>query len=655
MIDVNHAISLFNQNAFIDLVSKYASYLGQNPTLDMVLAASYSKLDKHEQAHTIFTTLQQQFPTNPDIAFNDALIYKSEGNTEQCKRCLEKAIQINASYHPAHYALANLLFDASEFEKALNGYQLANKLAPNQLDYIRSLSGCYGQVSQHKQAFQCISQIFGSGHETTDDLVHGMQQLYLANDYVSARKMYQALPNNNGLQGYLHYYYALLEIDQKKLVLAANILQKVDANHLSPSDQKMLVANQHFCQFMLCGEDAELDAIQNLALSSVDKQLCVFAANLFETLGNLDSAEGVLKFSDEHFSGDAEINIIRSKVLLRRKEYDKCEDLLASLKVNNQSQLLDAEYQSIKLYESTNQIEKSAKTIIRIAEQLEEDAASSEVDFVSTINRLSRINTQAEVNKRKTSIDQNMVFIVGFPRSGTTLLESKLANVSNAKIFEETHALHDFLNSKNSTVNTTHVLDALNSLNNEQLDSLAVDYLRGLQDYVPFDDQDVIIDKMPLNGMYIDAILKLFPNAHVIVMLRDPRDICISCLKQSMIKTSSIDEFAKSYDVYMEFLHQRTNRYASDVSLLNYEFLVQNFATVFDNLLTKLGMQDSHISGNTQSDAAQNNRLFNTPSYDQVSKPVYTKAIGSFSKYADYLNFSDPTLLKWCKRLGYTG
>jgi hypothetical protein len=248
-----------------------------------------------------------------------------------------------------------------------------------------------------------------------------------------------------------------------------------------------------------------------------------------------------------------------------------------------------------------------------------------------------------------------MIFIVGFPRSGTTLLESKLAQIEGTKIFEETHALHDFLNSDANGKGRPALLGHLAALNNQQLDQLAADYLQGLQDYVSFDEDDVLIDKMPLNGMYIDQILTLFPNAQVIVMLRDPRDICISCLKQSMIQTYSVGEFAYNYDVYMTFLYERANASQSRVTILSYEDFVQEYKQTYALLLNTLGISDATVdlSQTGTGENERSNRLFNTPSYDQVSKPVYTNAVASFTPYVEHINFSQPALLRWCKQLGY--
>jgi tetratricopeptide (TPR) repeat protein len=691
-LDPNKVLELFKKSAFELVVKQFSASLGQHPMVDMMLAISLSKINEEAKAHKIFSDLQRHYPTNPDIAFNDALVFKQQGMIEVCQKKLRLALVLNQKYHPAYYALGNILFDQANYKEALKCYLKALKLAANQLDYLRSAASCYSKLREYQSAYLSISQVFGSGLEHTNDLVFSMQQLYLAKDYRKARKLFQRFNDTNLTSDYFRYYCCLIEIDEKRFVFALKHLHAINPKELSNDDAEMLQANICFCKFLLLADTQALNEIQQLTLNSVNKNIVIFAMNLFETLGRFDEV-GLLydKTVNENII-DNEISLIRAKVLVRQDLQtlnQKNQDFSTLIDVDNKIEGLqephaEAEaivisilnageqrkdavdrnlqlgclYQSIKLFDKQKRFAESWATMKKIETINAEIAKNIGIDFqthVETVSRLTGLNNQGRTSQQHKNIPK-MLFIVGFPRTGTTLLESKLALLPNIKLLEETHALQDFLECERP--NSPHaILEQLSSLDSGQLMQLSEEYISSLSDFVNFDNSDILLDKMPLNGLYIDAIRLLFPSANVVVMYRDPRDICISSLKQSMIQLYTVEQFSQQYDVYMTFLHRRLQADSNRICIVKYENLVTDFDNIYEHILEEIGLlmhYEASLQCSPDKDNLQVTQLYNTPSYDQISRPIYTSSIGNYKQYSAFFDFEHPLLKKWVDKLGYS-
>jgi tetratricopeptide (TPR) repeat protein len=690
-LDPNKVISLFKKGDFELVIKQFSASLGQHPTIDMMLAISFSKINEEAKAHKIFSDLQKCYPTNPDIAFNVALVFKQQGMIKACKKRLRSALVMNQQYHPAYYTLGNILFEQANYTEALKCYLKAVKLSANQLDYLRSAASCYSKLGQYQSAYLYIRQIFGSGLEHTNDLAFCMQQFYLAKDYRKARKLFQRFNDTNLASDYFYYYYCLIEIDEKRFVFALKQLQAINPKQLSYDDAEMLQANIFFCNFLLYADTQALNKIHQVTLNSVNKNIVIFTMNLFETLGRFDEVRLLYDKAVNENIIDNEISLIWAKVLVRQdlqtlnenNQYistlidvdNKTEDqqapheeaeaiLIFILNAGEQrKEALDKNlqlsclYQLIKLFEKQKRFAESWTTIKKIETMNAEIAKNIGTDFhthVETVTRLTCLNNHERTSEKHKTVPK-MVFIVGFPRTGTTLLESKLVLLPNIKLLEETHALQDFLECERSNSRHT-ILEQLSSLDKIQLTQLSEEYISSLRDFVNFDDSDVLLDKMPLNGLYVDAIRLLFPSAKVVVMYRDPRDICISSLKQSMIQLYTVDQFAQRYDVYMTFLHQRLQDDSNQMCNVKYEDLVTDFDNVYKYILKKIDLIITYKAGlqrNLEQDNHEVTQLHNTPSYDQINRPIYTSSIGSYKQYSAFLDFKHPLLKKWVNKLGY--
>ena len=138
--------------------------------------------------------------------------------------------------------------------------------------------------------------------------------------------------------------------------------------------------------------------------------------------------------------------------------------------------------------------------------------------------------SEFELDKNISKADQP-VFLIGFPRSGTTLLDTILRTHNLIDVIEEKPIVDKLL--KEIEKNTGSSFSNLEKIEELEIKNLKDLYNKERQNYVKFDKDKIYIDKFPLNIVYLAEINKIFPNARYILAVRNPRDSVLSCFMQS--------------------------------------------------------------------------------------------------------------------------
>lgn len=231
------------------------------------------------------------------------------------------------------------------------------------------------------------------------------------------------------------------------------------------------------------------------------------------------------------------------------------------------------------------------------------------------------------------------VFLVGFPRSGTTLLDQILSGHPEVTVLEEQDTLQDFL-----------ARYALNDAGMEALltappTQLAADRRRYWQRVdaclAGRPRRRVFVDKLPLNTLFIPHLRRLFPAARFVFALRDPRDVVLSCFMQSFVLNEAmrhfltLEETAEFYAVVMEVGRRSLAAAPDAVFTLRYEDLLEDTEGRARALLAFLGLGWDGAVLDFQ--ATARGRRINTPSYHQVAQPIYKDARERWRRYASEL------------------
>jgi tetratricopeptide (TPR) repeat protein len=247
------------------------------------------------------------------------------------------------------------------------------------------------------------------------------------------------------------------------------------------------------------------------------------------------------------------------------------------------------------------------------------------------------------------------VFLVGFPRSGTTLLDQILSGHPGIEVLEEQATLLDFL-SEFSTGDAA--LERLARLDEAELEPWRRRYWLRVQDFMPGrDPRRLFVDKMPLNSLYMPLIRRLFPGARFLFALRDPRDVVLSCCMQSfdlneaMRHFLSLDETARYYAAVMGIGAAAAARLQDHVHHIRYEDVVADTEGTARRLLEFLELPWEPSVLDFQHTARA--KRINTPSYHQVVEPIYTRARERWRRYENQLAPVLPLLQPFVERFGY--
>jgi len=252
------------------------------------------------------------------------------------------------------------------------------------------------------------------------------------------------------------------------------------------------------------------------------------------------------------------------------------------------------------------------------------------------------------------SRDPAPAFLIGFPRSGTTLLDQILASHSAIFCIEEaphfTAALEHVLADGLKRVQFSDLTDAV-------VAAVRAEYWRRVRaDHAPPPDA-LIIDKLPLNIVVLPLIERVFPDAKIIFALRDPRDVVLSCYQQRFGMNAAMAQFldlsaaAAYYDAVMTLFERCRDRLALDLHEVRYENVVADLESAARAIAAFLGVPFDPAMLAFQETART--RAIDTPSARQVIEPLYNSAIGRWRRYREHLAPVLPTLDRWAARYGY--
>lgn len=228
------------------------------------------------------------------------------------------------------------------------------------------------------------------------------------------------------------------------------------------------------------------------------------------------------------------------------------------------------------------------------------------------------------------------VFIVGMPRSGTSLMEQILSCHSKVHARGETTDVGDLAKK------IDYFPDGVRNISQEKLDALAGDYIRRLRDLAPSASR--VTDKMPGNYLYLGLISQVFPDARIINCRRDPRDICVS---QYMLDFATghyysynLETLAGAIKIYQDIMAYWHEVLPIPILDVRYEDLIADPRLWVSKILDFCGLEweDACLAFHASK------RQVVTASYDQVRQPLYTKSIARWKNYEKYLETANRIL-----------
>jgi tetratricopeptide (TPR) repeat protein len=252
--------------------------------------------------------------------------------------------------------------------------------------------------------------------------------------------------------------------------------------------------------------------------------------------------------------------------------------------------------------------------------------------------------------------EQCPVFVVGFPRSGTTLLEQMLDAHPDFCAMDERAFLHEL--TERMELAGQPYPSALAKLTETETEQLRAVYMTMVRKVVPGIGTRRLVDKNPLNMLCLPMIARLFPEARIILCLRHPCDVLLSCYMQSfrspafMVLCSSLERLARSYVRAFEHWFGQMEVFAPRVLEWRYESVVARFDDHVLRLGHFLDIEDPAPMARF-AEHARSKSYISTPSYAQVTQGIHHRAVHRWHAYRDVFEPVLPMLRPMMERLGY--
>jgi len=382
---------------------------------------------------------------------------------------------------------------------------------------------------------------------------------------------------------------------------------------------------------------------KSLKIKPENPRVYLSLGHALKTIGERKKSEHAYQNAIKYFplSGEAYWSLAN----LKTYEFSKKEIANMELSIEQNihpNELIQMHFALGKAYESNKQFDISFKHYAegnwlkrkQISYNAEDYKISIDelMDFFNRNNDLYNLKAKSKFN--------DPIFILGLPRSGSTLIEQILASHS---LIEGTQELPNILaisrdikliDPKNGYPNNLLSLDQSSFTD---LGRKYIDETKWARSSKPF-----FVDKMPNNFVHIGLIKLILPRAKIIDARRNPMDACFSCFKQYFAKgqhfTYDLDDIARYYKDYIRLMDYWKKLFPNEIFTINYEDIINNPNDRIEDLLDFCNVEFEENCLNFH----QSKRPVKTASSEQVRQPMYKSGLDYWKNYVNHLE----TLIK---------
>ena len=617
----------------------------KNAKVLSTLGLAQWKLGQLDEAKTSCLSAIQLEPHLATAQNNLGLVYKSLNDIESAIKYFKQANQSDPRLAEAYYNCGITMMDAGEesgisyIDKAL----LINPGYPEANNYKGLMLLESNQASASVEYFNKAIQNKPDFAEAYCNLGNALME---AQDFKAAENMYKkAIKYNPGFaNAYNNLANALLDQDgfcQRGEEAEAYYLKAMEIEpELDDTYKNLAIYYQ--------GEGIHEKALHYFRLYDErkpnDKIVIAGIASIHERRGEHDEGMALIKPFIESDDNDAnspgaEIIIAYAKLAKHFKQEDHAIELLNS--INDDSIInklrIDKYYALGKLTEPKGDADKTL-LYYKQANDLDDeifDLKTEQKIFNNITSYYSKEKLQSLNRSDNTSTLP--IFIVGMPRSGTSLAEQVLASHPDVYGAGELKNMHNIVDKIGNELKPIHYYPSnLDNMSSEYASKLASEHIEALQALAPADTK-FVVDKMPHNFMLLGLLNLLFPKATVIHCKRSSVDTCLSIYFQHFNKhhaySTSLEMLGKYYNIYADMMEHWKNTLDMNFIELEYENMIANPQDEIRSLLERCGIEWDPICLKFH----ETKRTVMTPSYDQVRRPIYTSSVAKWKKYEHHL------------------
>ena len=580
-------------------------------------------------------------PNQPQSLNNLGIAYFDTEDFEAAEQCYRRALALAPAYAEAYSNLGNVLRTTKRLEEAVAAYNRAIALKPNYAEAYNNLGTALRdqkKAAESEPVYRKALALKPDDPATLNNLSLALMELDREEEAVQMLTRSSALDPPNG-RTYVYLGSALLSLDRIEEAEAA--LQRALA--LTPEDADV----HNLCGRIRLDQSRPDDAVASFRAAITKKPDMVDAhnslGNALKELGRVDEAMesyDTAKRIDPKATA-VYINLVDAKSFKSAADPDliAMEDLAKELPSMSEDDRMQLHFALSKAYGDLERHGESFQHMLEACALKRQKIDYPEQETLRLFDRIREVVTPELVGAKAGAGDPSdmPIFIVGMPRSGSTLVEQMLA--SHPKVFGAGE-LRDF----ERVVKTVHGSDRaviaypefLPSLRPDHLRAMGAQYVRRLRDCSASEPR--VTNKMPSNFFYAGLIHLALPNARIIHTMRNPVDTCLSCFSKlfSGEQNFSYDlgELGRYYRKYTELMEHWRHVLPPGVMIdVQYEEVVEDFAAEARRIVEHCGLEwDPACLA-----FYENKRPVKTASALQVRKPIYQTSIGRWLPYKDQL------------------
>ena len=634
-----NAVSLMEDGNFSLAEQQLAEILKEEPNDPNFLRLSGVSSIEQGNPQAALIPLSRVIKIAPDFAkaYEDiATAYFLMGDLEQSEKYLKKSLELDPKVFTAWKSLGDILFDQGKKEEANKAYKEALKTDSRYEEMTKAMAliskgqsveaesiyrGILAKDPKNVDALRLLALLASRNGAIDQAISMLLKCTELAPDYAMAwdnlGKMYR---------------------QKEDYIKSIKCLQK--ATELRPEwPQGWAGLGTVYTRASLHEEGIQA-YLKSISLKDNQPRVHLSLGHVYKTIGLQEESIKSYKKTIELDPQNGEAYWSLANLKTYRFTNEEVSEMLEQLKNKDlpDREKVHFQFSLGKSYEDEKKFKRSFDFYLR-GNNLNRGRNTYDPKAIEAmVEREIRFFNNEFFKKRETwgAPNNDPIFIVGLPRSGSTLIEQILASHSDV---EGTMELPNMLNIARKLGNTSRegsnypeILDSISKSESIELGEQYIKETQRLRSKSPY-----FIDKMPNNFSHVGLINLILPNSKIIDARRNPMDTCFSCFKQLFARgqafTYDLQEIGRYYLSYIRLMDHWQKVLPDKVYLVEYEKMISNQEEETKKLLKfcDLSFQENCLK------FYENKRAVKTASSEQVRQPIYKRGINYWKNFEESL------------------
>jgi tetratricopeptide (TPR) repeat protein len=583
-------------------------------------------------------------PNHAGALSNVGIALFEQGRFEEALSHYDRAVAVDPAFVQAHSNRGNALQRLKRFAEAESCYRRAIELAPQFPDAWNNLGTCLRELKRSEDAiaaYRTALELRPNDPETLDNLALALKDLEKYEEAAATLRAALAIEQRSDK---IHLHYGSVLIDQHKIDEAAAATERALALNPNSHDAVNLMGRVAFERGEL--EPALAHYRRALSLKPDLADAYNNMGNVLKELGRLDEAHKAYLEAlalDPKVTG-VYVNLADSKKFRPGDPHlAAMEALAAQADGLSKTDRMQLDFALSKAYADVKQHRRSFEHLLKGTAAKRAAIDYDEPTVLALFDRIEQVFSPQVMRAKSGGGDPSRVpiFVVGMPRSGTTLVEQILASHPKVHGAGELKTMNEVvLTVRGPDGNTIPYPEFVPSLDPAALKAIGARYLAMVRELAPRGEQasERVTDKMPSNYYFVGLIHLALPNARIIHTMRDPVDTCISCFSKLFTAeqnhTYDLGELGRYYRRYERLMaHWRRVLPKGRMLDVRYEDVVADLDGQARRIIDYCGLpwDDRCLSFH------QTDRPVRTASATQVRQPIYSSAVGRWKVYEEHL------------------